>query len=124
MTDKVVDASAAAAILFDELAREVVQPRLKGVALHAPYLLQSELANVCVKKMRSDPDSADRYSLALAMIDGMNIQLHEIEPRDVAALARGLNLSAYDASYLWLARELGAELVTLDQRLGRASAGT
>jgi predicted nucleic acid-binding protein len=31
-----------------------------------------------------------------------------------------LKLSLYDASYLWLARALDAELVTLDERLVRA----
>jgi predicted nucleic acid-binding protein len=29
-------------------------------------------------------------------------------------------LPLYDASYLWLARTLGAELVTLDDKLARA----
>ncbi len=29
--------------------------------------------------------------------------------------------TAYDASYLWLARQLGAELVTLDRELAKAA---
>ena len=33
----------------------------------------------------------------------------------------GAGLSSYDASYLWLARRLGAELVTLDARLAAAA---
>ncbi len=37
-------------------------------------------------------------------------------------LATETGLTAYDASYLWLARQLGAELVTLDQQLARAAA--
>ena len=38
-------------------------------------------------------------------------------------IASGLSpcVTAYDASYLWLARRLGAELVTLDAALLRAS---
>jgi predicted nucleic acid-binding protein len=35
-------------------------------------------------------------------------------------LAERTKLSLYDASYLWLARTLGAELVTLDENLLRA----
>jgi predicted nucleic acid-binding protein len=31
-------------------------------------------------------------------------------------------LTGYDASYLWLAQRLDAELVTLDRPLGRAAA--
>jgi predicted nucleic acid-binding protein len=37
-------------------------------------------------------------------------------------LAAATGLTAYDASYLWLAQQLGAELVTLDQQLAKASA--
>jgi predicted nucleic acid-binding protein len=36
-------------------------------------------------------------------------------------LAEATGLTAYDASYLWLARALGAELVTLDRKLAAAS---
>ncbi|MBV9740236.1 MAG: type II toxin-antitoxin system VapC family toxin [Hyphomicrobiales bacterium] len=35
-------------------------------------------------------------------------------------LAESAGLTAYDASYLWLARALGAELVTLDRKLTAA----
>ncbi|HZT90151.1 MAG TPA: type II toxin-antitoxin system VapC family toxin [Stellaceae bacterium] len=35
-------------------------------------------------------------------------------------LAEAAGLTAYDASYLWLARALGAELVTLDRKLAAA----
>ena len=35
----------------------------------------------------------------------------------VLVLALATGLTAYDASYLWLSRHLGAELVTLDRRL-------
>jgi predicted nucleic acid-binding protein len=37
----------------------------------------------------------------------------------VFALAAETGLSAYDASYLWLARSRDAELVTLDKALAR-----
>jgi predicted nucleic acid-binding protein len=41
----------------------------------------------------------------------------------VVALARGTGLSAYDASYLWLSRELGVELVSLDTQLNEVAKG-
>jgi predicted nucleic acid-binding protein len=37
-------------------------------------------------------------------------------------LAERIGLTTYDASYLWLARRTGAELVTLDRRLEAAVA--
>jgi len=36
-------------------------------------------------------------------------------------VAQAGQLSLYDASYLWLAENMGVELVTLDKRLGRAA---
>ena len=42
---------------------------------------------------------------------------------EVVALALETGLTAYDASYLWLARRLGLELVTLDKALQAAVGG-
>ena len=39
----------------------------------------------------------------------------------VAALALQYNLSAYDASYLWLAAELQCPLATFDDKLAKAA---
>jgi predicted nucleic acid-binding protein len=120
-TVKVVDASAVAAMLFEEPECDAIVSRLRGFALHAPYLIQHELTNVCVKKSRQDPQTAERRLLSLGMFPGLGLDLHEIDPRMVAALALTHKLSAYDASYLWLAREFGTELVTLDKRLAQAA---
>jgi predicted nucleic acid-binding protein len=39
----------------------------------------------------------------------------------VAPSLLATGLSAYDASYLWLARDLDVELVTLDRQLAKAA---
>ena len=46
------------------------------------------------------------------------IAVDHLETIDLAAQAR---LTTYDASYLWLARKTGGELVSLDKRLLKAS---
>jgi predicted nucleic acid-binding protein len=121
VTDKVVDASALAAVIFAESSLPVVEPLIVGHQLFAPYLLRSELTNVCVKKLRAEPAQRDTILGLFSIAWDMPISFHDIEPRDVLILADRLRLSAYDASYLWLARNLGIELVTLDDRLEKAS---
>jgi predicted nucleic acid-binding protein len=53
----------------------------------------------------------------------LDIELVGIDQLAVVAIAEAARLTAYDASYLWLARERSAELVTLDRSLAHAAAG-
>ena len=119
---KVVDASAAAAILFGEPDAERIARELEGFSLLSPALIDFELSNVCVKKSRRDPSKRDELAAALQLRRSLGIEHAEADQDAVAALALELGLSAYDASYLWLAEQLNAPLVTLDRKLGRASA--
>jgi len=48
------------------------------------------------------------------------VEEHDVNQAEVRQIAETHNLSAYDASYLWLARHLDVELVTLDEDLGKA----
>jgi predicted nucleic acid-binding protein len=116
MNDKVADASALAAILFNEDSEADVLRRLGDSLLHATPLIRFELANTCWKKIRR---GEDRMILLekLAALNDWDIQFHDIDVMAVTALAADTGLTAYDASYLWLARALGAELVTLDAQL-------
>jgi predicted nucleic acid-binding protein len=52
---------------------------------------------------------------------GVRIQQHTVDPGETLALAERYRLSVYDASYLWLARSMNVELVTLDDKLKRAA---
>ncbi len=54
-------------------------------------------------------------------------QAVEVDADAALRLAAATGLSVYDASYLWLARERDADLITLDRRLAaayRVSPGT
>ncbi len=120
MTDKVVDASAVVALLFNELTREEIAGRLRGSSLRAPSLLEFEVANACLKKMRAAPGERQALLEALSLFDELSISLETIDVREAIALAEQTNLSLYDAAYLWLARALEVELVTLDKKLAGA----
>ena len=122
MTDaKVVDASALAALLFAEPEAETIAQRLEGARLAAPSLLDFELANVCLTKMRRQPSEREAIRAAFRLAHRLRVETVAVDYTAVVGLAQATGLTAYDASYLWLARALDAELVTLDRKLAAAS---
>ena len=123
MPDIVIDASALGAIVFNEPKGESVTQRLGDSPLAAPALLRFELANICLKKIRKHPEQEAVLLAALRRGLAVRAEIHDVDHAEVVPLARETGLSAYDASYLWLARHLNAELVTLDQALDDAWTG-
>jgi predicted nucleic acid-binding protein len=124
MAVKVVDASAIAAMLFGEPEAEAVAARLDAARLVAPALLAFELANVCLVKCRRHRSQRAALTAAFGLRGGLGVEDVAVDQEGVLALAIATDLTAYDASYLWLARQLDAELVTLDRKLAKAWAGT
>ena len=90
--------------------------------MFAPELLRFELANTAWKKIRRQPDDAAKIltALAQALDDRFGLIWQDVDAVDVVLLANATGTTAYDASYLWLAASLGADLVTLDDRLAKA----
>ena len=120
MAVKVVDASALAALLFDEPKAKAVADRLEDGNLVAPALLSFEIASVCLKKLRSSPQQREALLAAFALYPRMPIEVVEVDHADTLQLAEAFGLSSYDAAYLWLAQKLAAEFVTLDRKLQAA----
>ena len=117
----VVDASVLAACVFGEPERDAAEARLKGFALHAPELIDYELANVAATKLRCGDLAQDIAARALAEFAAMALDRHAPAPDEMAALAWRYGLSAYDAAYLWVAGQLKAPLATFDRRLAEAA---
>lgn len=122
MTRLVVDASALAALVFQEPDGDAMSLRLDGAEVFAPELLRYELANTAWKKVKRQPADAAKIltALSLALDDKAGLIWQDVDARDVVLLAHATGTTAYDASYLWLAASLGADLVTLDDRLAKA----
>ena len=118
---KVVDASALAAVAFEESRAEEMAAQLRGCRLYAPALLHFELAHVCLKKIGERPAERDSILKQMSVALELPVQLESIEHHEVVTLGARHNLSAYDASYLWLAGKLGIALVTGDTKLGKAA---
>ena len=117
---RVVDASALAALLFGEPEAEAVAALIDESQLVAPSLLAFELANVCLVKCRRHPEQRDALVAAFHLREQLGVEEIAVDHACVLDLALATGLTAYDASYLWLARQLGAEMITLDKELARA----
>ena len=117
-----VDASALAALVFAEPEAENIARRLEGARLAAPSLLDFELANVCLTKMRRQPSDREAIRTAFRLVHRLRVETVAVDHAAIVDLAEETGLTAYVASYLWLARALDAEVVTLDRKLAAASA--
>lgn len=118
---KIVDASALAALLFAEPEAAKIAERLKGARLAAPSLLNYELANICLTKIRRQPNQRVALRTAFGLAYRLRVETVAVDHAATLDLADATGLTAYDASYLWLARALGGELITLDRKLAAAA---
>ena len=121
MADKVIDASALAAVAFSEPEKLSVLAMLDSERLFAPQLLCYEMVSICLKKIRAHPHDRRNILVAYNKSQSAAVNLLSVPGDQVIVLAKRTGLSAYDASYLWLALDLDAELVTLDARLRRVA---
>ncbi len=120
MNIKVIDASAFGTIVFNEPGAKDVIAQLHNSFLAAPMLLNFEIASICLKKIRRYPGQRKLLYAAYHMADQVEIAYSSVEMNDVIKLAEKTGLSVYDASYLHLAKMLGAKLVTLNKQLEEA----
>lgn len=119
MPPVVVDCSVLAALLFDEPGRDTAAQALADHTLHAPWLLDVEIASVACKKAEAGMEDLARQGLGDYV--ALALKRHPADPRAVLELARSFQLSAYDAAYLHLAASLQAPLLTFDRKLGNAA---
>jgi predicted nucleic acid-binding protein len=117
----VVDASAIAAVLFAEPEGETIRAHVRDESLLAPQLIDYELANICWKRIRRQPGTQVEMLSMLTGVDSLAIKRVMVPASEVVELAVRTGLTAYDASYLWLAMSRDLELVTLDHQLARVN---
>lgn len=119
----VVDASALLEVLLRTPAAKAVERRLfsRRQTLHAPHLLDIEIAQVIRRYWAAREIDADRGREALTDLVDFPIRRypHGFLLPQVWELRN--NLSAYDAVYVALAVALDAPLVTRDRRLAAAA---
>jgi len=117
----VCDASALTAVLIDGgTDGQWATAAVTDAQLIAPSLVDFETANIIRRHELADLISADQAAQAHADLLDLAIERWPYEVLATRVWELRLNLSIYDASYVALAEMLGATLVTLDRRIGRA----
>jgi predicted nucleic acid-binding protein len=121
----VVDASAVLEVLLRTRDAERVAARLLGGGdtLHAPHLLDLEVAQVLRRYVLAGELSAVRGQEALDDLGDLPLTRYPHSPLLPRVWELRHNLTAYDAAYVALAEALDALLVTRDAALAAAAPG-
>jgi predicted nucleic acid-binding protein len=119
----VIDASALIEVLLPTASAKIIERRLfaAGQSLHAPHLLDVEVAQVIRRYAASREIEAERGRQALIDLADFPVRRypHDFLLPRIWELRK--NLTAYDAAYVALAEALGAPLLTRDKRLSSAA---
>ena len=101
----------------EERADEARTLLLQSEEVAAPPLIYYELTNIARTKARQNPSLRQTITEQLQTALEIEISQAPVDFPAVLELALEKNLSAYDASYLFVARELNAPLLTFDDTL-------
>ena len=113
----VVDASAALSALLNAGA---ARGALADQQLHAPHLIDTEVASGLRRNVRAERLSADAGWAALDTFRRLGMTRYPGSALLERVWDLRDNLLAYDACYVALAELLGCDLLTADARLSRA----
>jgi predicted nucleic acid-binding protein len=120
----VLHASAAIDWLLQTAVGKQIEERIysRGESLHAPHLLDLEIAQVMRRFVREGAVSAPRADQAIQDLLDLRVTRypHFVFLSHIWRLRD--NFSVYDAAYVALTEKLGATLITRDARLASASA--
>jgi predicted nucleic acid-binding protein len=121
----VVDASAVLEVLLQTPAAAHVSRRIfaAGETLHAPHLLDIEVAHALRRYVLFGTISSQRGGQSLAYFAQLPLSRYPHRPLLPRIWELRNNVTAYDAAYLALAEALGAPLVTCDRALKSAVRG-
>src|SRR4029077_21231106 len=93
-------------------------------SLHAPHLLDLEVAQVLRRYVYRREITASRGQTSLELFAKFPIRRYSHEPLLARIWSLRANLTAYDAAYVALAEGLGATLLTRDAALAAAAGHT
>ena len=119
----VIDASALPEVLLRTPAAIAVEERLfdEGLSLHAPHLIDVEVAQVLRRYAATRQTVPARSRDAIDALQEFPLRRypHDVLLERIWELRH--NLTAYDAVYVALAEVLDAQLITRDRRIAAAA---
>jgi len=120
----VLDASATVEFLLGSDLGERVGPALEQAgAVHAPALLDVEVAQVIRRLERAETLESTHAAALIEILQETPVTRHPIQPLLPRIWQWRANLTAYDACYVALAEALSCSILTTDQRLISAADG-
>lgn len=119
----VVDASILVELLLRSPVAAAVERRLRasGTSLHAPHLIDAEVAQALRRYASLGQIGAERSRELMGDLMDFPVRRYPHVPMLPRIWELRHNLTAYDAAYVTLAEALDAPLVTLDRRLAAAA---
>lgn len=102
---------------FERIAARISVP---GQTLHAPHLLDVEVAHALRRLSLQHAIGADRALEALADFRDLRVRRYGHGPLLTRIWDLRSNVSSFDAAYIALAEALNAPLITADAAMGRA----
>jgi len=122
----VLDASAAVELVLQtpRAARIAARALACTERLHAPHLIDLEVAQVLRRLALGREISAARAGLALTDFQLLSIERHAHNPLLARVWELRTGITAYDAAYIALSEALAAPLLTCDDKLARTRGHT
>lgn len=116
----IVDASCIVHLVARQPVADGVRERILGDSLHAPHLLDIEVANALGRLNRLGTLDDESAAVALRDFEDFSVHRHEHDLLLSRIWELRRHLTACDAAYVALAEVLHAPLVTADAKLARS----
>jgi predicted nucleic acid-binding protein len=122
----VVDASVILEILLRTKSAPAIEKKIfsKGQTLHAPHLIDVEIAQVIRRYASAGELTPERGSQAIEDLIDFRISRYSLEILLPRIWELRTNMTAYDAAYVALAEVLNAPFLTRDAKLTRSAGST
>lgn len=106
---------------YQENAVRLKEDYVSGIAeLYAPSFIVEEVANALWRAIKLERISKEDAQETLKALNNMRIELHELnwaQASQELSIACKLDLTVYDATYLFLTNKIKARLITADKKL-------